>query len=67
MTDDRDREPRGEREVDYASDMGGGAPDTGQADTFNPGAHVRDVSDRTTDEPGSFDEGEHSDEDETLT
>ena len=67
MTDDRDIETAGEREVDYSTEMGGGAPGTGQADTFNPGAHVRDARDRTTDEPGSFDEGERPDVDETLT
>lgn len=67
MIEDRDNESGGEHEVDYSTEMGGGAPRTGLADTLNPGAHVRDVLDRTTDEPGSFDEGEHPDGDETLT
>ena len=67
MTDDRDREMEGEREVNYSTEMGGGASGTGQTDNLNPGAHVRDVLDRTTDEPGSFHEGERPHDDETLT
>jgi hypothetical protein len=57
----------GEREVDYASEMGGGAPDTGLAGTYNEGAHVRSAYERSTDEPGSYTEGERTDDDETLS
>ena len=67
MTDDGDTQTAGEREVDYSTEMGGGAPATGMTDTFNPGAHVRDVLDRTTDEPGSFNEGERPDRNDTHT
>jgi hypothetical protein len=57
----------GERGVDYSSEMGGGAADTGLAGQYNENAHVRSVYDRTTDEPGSSDEGEREDRDETMT
>jgi hypothetical protein len=57
----------GDNEVDYASEMGGGAPATGLTDTFNEGAHVRSAYERSTDEPGSYTEGERPDDDETLS
>jgi hypothetical protein len=53
--------------VDYASEMGGGAPDTDLAGGYNERAGVRSAYDRTTDEPGSYSEGERDNDDETLT
>jgi hypothetical protein len=69
MDADNNRQDEGEggdRGVDYPSEMGGGAPDTGLAEQYNENARVRSVYDRTTDEPGSFDKGERPDRDETL-
>jgi hypothetical protein len=66
MEEDQETEAGGERGVDYGSEMGGGAPSTGHAGQYNQWAGVRSLYDRSTDEPGTFDEGERSDEDETL-
>lgn len=57
----------GESGVDYASEMGGGAPATGLSETFNEGAQVRSPYERSTDQPGSYTEGERPDDDETLS
>jgi hypothetical protein len=66
MEEDSDDGAVREDGVDYSSEMGGGASSTGRADAYNPSARVRSVYDRSTDEPGSFDEGERPREDETL-
>jgi hypothetical protein len=57
----------GESGVDYVSGMGGGAPETNSAGTYNEGAGIRSAYDRDTDEPGSYAEGERPDAEETLT
>lgn len=67
MVENQDDEVGRDSGVDYSSEMGGGAPSTGETDTYNEGARVRSLYDRMTDEPGSFDEGERDDGDETLT
>jgi hypothetical protein len=67
MVENQNDEANRDDGVDYSSEMGGGAPKTGQTDTYNERAHVRSIYDRPTDEPGSFDESERRGEDETLT
>jgi hypothetical protein len=67
MERDRDTEAGRDRGVDYGSEMGGGASSTDLAGQYNQGAGVQSIYDRSSDEPGSFDDGERPDEDETLT
>jgi hypothetical protein len=67
MKDDHEDDAGGKRAVDYSSEMGGGASSTGQIGEYNEGARVRSIYDHPTDEPGSFDEEERPDEEETLT
>ena len=67
MEEDQDSDAGKERSVDYGTELGGGASSTGLSGQYNQRAGVRSVYDRSADEPGSFDEGERPDEDETLT